>query len=449
MKQVTLGMIGGGTVGSGVFNALQQNAELMAARTGVRLVVRKVAVKAFDEPRPYPITQALMTLNWKDVVEDPEIQIVTELVGGTGIAKVIVLAALEHGKAVVTANKALLSAHGPELFAAAKKAGTNLYYEASVAGGIPIIKTLREALVGDRIESIYGIVNGTCNYILTRMTREGAAFDAVLADAQRLGYAEADPTLDVDGHDAAHKTGILASLAHGFWVDHHAIHVEGIRPLTPLDIRFAQQLGYTIKLLGSIRLAEPAKGSKTTKGKSKAAAGTRISVSVSPTLVPLTHVLASVNDVFNAVFVSGFPIGDTLYYGRGAGKDATASAVLSDLADAGLDITRGTLDRVPAFTPTAPAGTVVPFSETSSRFYLRLNVLDKPGVIAKISALLSKAGISIASVVQPEGHEGEAVPLILMTHRASRAAMDKALAAIAKLPAVKGPSLLLPVENFT
>jgi len=448
MKQVTLGMIGGGTVGSGVFNALQQNAELIAARTGVRLVVKKVAVKAFDEPRPYPITQELMTLNWKDVVEDPEIQIVTELVGGTGIAKVIVLAALASGKAVVTANKALLSAHGPELFAAAKKAGTNLYYEASVAGGIPIIKTLREALVGNRFERIYGIVNGTCNYILTRMTREGAAFDAVLADAQRLGYAEADPTLDVDGHDAAHKTGILASLAHGFWVDHHDIHVEGIRPLTPLDIRFAQQLGYTIKLLGSVQLAEPVKGTKVAKSKkARTASAARISVSVSPTLVPQSHVLASVNGVFNAVFVSGFPIGDTLYYGRGAGKDATASAVLSDLADAGLDITRGTLDRVPAFTPTGQ-GTVVPFSATSSRFYLRLNVLDKPGVIAKISAILSKAGISIASIVQPEGHEGEAVPLILMTHRAGRAAMDKARAALAKLPAVKGPSLLLPVEDF-
>ena len=446
MKQVNIGMIGGGTVGSGVFNALQQNAELLAARTGIRLVVRKVAVKAFDEPRPYPITPALMTLNWKDVVEDPEIQIVTELVGGTGIAKIIVLAALERGKAVVTANKALLSAHGPELFAAAKKAGTNLYYEASVAGGIPIIKTLREALVGNRFERIYGIVNGTCNYILTRMTREGAAFDAVLADAQRLGYAEADPTLDVDGHDAAHKTGILASLAHGFWVDHHAIHVEGIRPLTPLDIRFADQLGYTIKLLGSVRLAPPAAKAPKGKGKTKPA-GARISVAVSPTLVPKSHVLASVNDVFNAVFVSGFPIGDTLYYGRGAGKDATASAVLSDLADAGLDITRGTLDRVPAFAACAE-GTVVPFSETSSRYYLRLNVVDKPGVIAKVSSILSTAGISIASIVQPEGRESETVALILMTHTASRAAMDKARAAIAKLPAVKGPSLLLPVEDF-
>jgi homoserine dehydrogenase len=277
------------------------------------------------------------------------------------------------------------------------------------------------------------------------MTREGAAFTDVLADAQRLGYAEADPTLDVDGHDAAHKTGILASLAHGFWVDHHDIHVEGIRPLTPLDIRFAQQLGYTIKLLGSVRLAPPAKAAK---GKKSKATGARISVAVSPTLVPQSHVLASVNDVFNAVFVSGFPIGDTLYYGRGAGKDATASAVLSDLADASLDISHGTLNRVPAFAPTSQ-GTVVPFSETSSRFYLRLNVVDKPGVIAKVSSILSTAGISIASIVQPEGHEGESVPLILMTHTASRAAMDKARAAIAKLPTVKGPSLLLPVEDFT
>jgi homoserine dehydrogenase len=437
MKQVSIGMIGGGTVGSGVFNALQQNGELMAARTGVRLVVRKVAVKAFDEPRPYPISAELMTTDWKAVVEDPEIRIVTELVGGTGIAKTIVLAALERGKAVVTANKALLSAHGPELFAAASKHGTNLYYEASVAGGIPIIKTLREALVGNRFERIYGIVNGTCNYILTRMTREGAAFADVLADAQRLGYAESDPTLDVDGHDAAHKTGILASLAHGFWVDHHDIHVEGIRQLTPLDIRFAQQLGYTIKLLGSVRPAKSAAG----------AAGTAISVAVSPTLVPQSHVLASVNDVFNAVFVSGFPIGDTLYYGRGAGKDATASAVLSDLADAGLDITRGTPDRVPAFAACA-SGTVVPFSETTSRFYLRLNVVDEPGVVASVSAVLSQLRISISSIVQPEGHEGETVQLILMTHTAKRAAMDQARAAIAGLPAVKGPSLLLPVEDF-
>jgi homoserine dehydrogenase len=444
MDQITIGMIGGGTVGSGVFHALQQNADLMAARIGLRLAIGKVAVKAFDEPRPYPISSSVLTLNWREVVEDPAVQVVIELVGGTGIAKTMILAALERGKPVVTANKALLSAHGPELFAASRKFGTNLYYEASVAGGIPIIKVVRESLVGNRFDRIYGIVNGTCNYILTRMKRDGAAFADVLADAQRHGYAEADPTLDIDGHDAAHKTGILASLAHGFWVNHHDIHVEGIRQLTPLDIRFAGQLGYTIKLLGTVKTVPPAGR----VGKKPAPDASRISVSVSPTLVPDHHVLASVNDVFNAVFISGSPIGDTLYYGRGAGKDATASAVLSDLADAALDRYHGTPQRVPAFVAHSTRGSVVPLAETSSRFYLRLDVMDRPGVIAKISAVLSTGGISISSIIQPEGHEGEAVPVILMTHTANRAAMDRCCTAIAKIPAVKGPSRLLPVEDF-
>ena len=444
MDQINIGMIGGGTVGCGVFHALQQNADLIAARIGLRLSIVKVAVKAFDEPRPYPIEPSVLTLNWREVVEDPAIQVVIELVGGTGIAKTMILAALQRGKPVVTANKALLSAHGPELFAAAREFKTNLYYEASVAGGIPIIKVVRESLVGNRFDRIYGIVNGTCNYILTRMKREGAAFADVLADAQRLGYAEADPTLDIDGHDAAHKTGILASLAHGFWVDHHDIHVEGIRLLTPLDIRFAAQLGYTIKLLGIVKTVPP---DNLAENKTPPAA-TRISVSVSPTLVPNNHVLASVNDVFNAVFISGSPIGDTLYYGRGAGKDATASAVLSDLADAALDLRHGTPQRVPAFVPHAPKGMVISLAETSSRFYLRLAVLDRPGVIADISAILSTGGISISSIIQPEGQEGETVPLILMTHAARRAAMEKCCAAITKIAAVKGPSLLLPVEDF-
>jgi homoserine dehydrogenase len=444
MDQINIGMIGGGTVGSGVFHALQQNADLMAARIGIQLGIVKVAVKAFDEPRPYPIEPSVLTLNWREVVEDPAVQVVIELVGGTGIAKTMILAALERGKPVVTANKALLSAHGPELFAAARQFKTNLYYEASVAGGIPIIKVVRESLVGNRFDRIYGIVNGTCNYILTRMKREGAAFGDVLADAQRLGYAEADPTLDIDGHDAAHKIGILASLAHGFWVDHHDIHVDGIRHLTPLDIRFAAQLGYTIKLLGIVKTVSPDSRAE----RNTPPAATRISVSVSPTLVPERHVLANVNDVFNAVFVSGSPIGDTLYYGRGAGKDATASAVLSDLADAALDLRHGTPQRVPAFVPHAIKGAVVPLAETSSRFYLRLDVLDRPGVIANISAILSTGGISISSIIQPEGHEGETVPVILMTHAANRAAMEQCCTAITQIPAVKGPSLLLPVEDF-
>ncbi|HOR23754.1 MAG TPA: homoserine dehydrogenase [Opitutaceae bacterium] len=445
-RQVNLGMIGGGTVGSGVYHAVQQNAGLMAARLGIKINVVKVAVKAFDERRPYPIDPKVMVLDWQEVVNDPNVHIVTELVGGTGIAKTMILAALKLGKPVITANKALISAHGPELFATAQKYGTNLYYEASVAGGIPIIKVVRESLVGNHFDSIYGIVNGTCNYILTRMKREGADYADVLKDAQRLGYAEAEPSLDVDGHDAAHKTGILASLAHGFWVDHHEIHTEGIRGITKLDIEFAAKLGYTIKLLGIVKRVAPAKAAK---GKGKRAAGPRIQVSVYPTLVPDSHVIASVNDVFNAVFVRGDIVGDTLYYGRGAGKDATASAVLSDLADAALDLRHDTANRVPPFVAHETKGTVLPIEETVSRYYVRLSVADRAGVIAKIATILSTAGISIASIIQPEGHEGETVPLILMLHAAPYAALAKALKAIGKLPSVKADPLMLRVEDFS
>jgi homoserine dehydrogenase len=443
-NQVNIGMIGGGTVGSGVFHALQKNAALMASRLGVKTTIVKVAVKAFDEPRPYPIPESIMTLNWQEVVNDPNVHIVIELVGGTGIAKTMVLAALALGKPVITANKALLAAHGPELFAAASKYGTNLYYEASVAGGIPIIKVVRESLVGNCFERIYGIVNGTCNYILTRMKREGADFTDVLKDAQRLGYAEAEPSLDVDGHDAAHKIGILASLAHGFWVAQKDIHVEGIRSITKLDIQFATQLGYTIKLLGIVKKEDASATGKKAKGKSAA----RVQVSVYPTLVPNGHVLASVSDVFNAVFVRGDVVGDTLYYGRGAGKDATASAVLSDIADAALDLQHSSENRVPPFVPHERNGAVQPIEDSISRYYVRLSVVDKPGVIAKVSAILGQAGISIASLIQPEGHEGETVPLVLMMHSAPYSAMSQALKNIAKLPTVKAPPMLLRVEDF-
>src|ERR1017187_8371480 len=256
MQQVNLGMIGGGTVGSGVFHALQLNGGLMASRISVRVNLRKVAVKAFDEPRPYAIPASRMTTDWQSVVADPQVDVVAELVGGTTLARTMILVALKLGKPVITANKALLSAHGEELFAAAQQYGTNLYYEASVCGGIPIIKALREGLVGNRITHLYGIVNGTCNYILTRMKMEGADFDTVLKDAQAQGYAEAEPSLDIDGHDALHKIGILASLAHGFWVNPKDIYVEGIRSITRMDIQFANQLGYTIKLLGIIKKIE-------------------------------------------------------------------------------------------------------------------------------------------------------------------------------------------------
>jgi homoserine dehydrogenase len=427
-------MIGGGTVGSGVFHAWQKNGGLMAARLGVKINFRKVAVKSFDEPRPYPIGRNLMTTDWQEVVNDPEIHVVIELVGGCGIAKTMVLAALAQGKTVVTANKALISAHGPELFAAAAKSGANLYFEASVCGGIPIIKSLREGFVANQFPAIYGIVNGTCNYILSRMKAEGADFAAVLADAQKHGYAETPPDLDIDGHDAQHKIGILASLAHGFWADHHQIHTEGIRDVSKIDMQFAEKLGYTIKLLG---IAKQISGKKP-----------GLQVSVYPTLIPNSHVLASVNGVFNACFVRGDIVGDTLFYGRGAGKDATASAVLSDVADAALDLKNGTKVRVQPFVACEKKGRVMPMDEIVSRYYVRFSVVDKPGVLAKIAAIFAAADIGISSVIQPEGHEGESVPLIFMIHDAPNAATRKALEKISKLPAVKAKPVMFRVESF-
>ena len=363
--------------------------------------------------------------------------------GGVTTAREVVLNALKLGKPVVTANKALLSAHGEELFAAAQCCGTNLYYEASVAGGIPIIKVLREGLIGNRITRLYGIVNGTCNYILTRMKLAGADFTDVLSEAQRLGYAETEPSLDIDGHDAAHKIGILASLAHGFWVNPKKIYVEGIRRITRLDIQFAGQLGYTIKLLGLVKKTEAVAGAKR-----KPNGCAPVQVSVYPTLVPNTHVLASVNDVFNAIYVRGDVVGDTLYYGRGAGQDATASAVLSDLADAALDLKCGTRSRIPPFVPHEREGAVLPIAEVVARYYVRLSVIDKPGTLARIAAILGRSKIGISSVIQPEGHEGESVPLILMIHDATNAAITRALAKIGSLSAVKAPPVMIRVENF-
>jgi len=431
---VNLGMIGGGTVGSGVLHALQQNGDLMSARLGIKISLRKVAVKSLEKQRAHTFPRSLLTIDWQEVVNDPEIHIIIELVGGTGIAKTMVLAALKAGKTVITANKALLSAHGKELFAAAAKYGANLYYEASVCGGIPIIKSLREGFAANQFPAIYGIVNGTCNYILTRMKLEGAEFGEVLADAQKLGYAETPPDLDIDGFDAQHKIGILASLAHGFWVDHHHIHTEGIRHISKIDMQFAQQLGYTIKLLGIVKQSKGAKDG--------------IQVSVYPALVPSSHVLANVNQVFNAVFVRGDIVGDSLFYGRGAGKNATASAVLSDVADAALDLKNGTKMRIAPFVACARYRRVMPMDEIVSRYYVRLDVVDRPGVLAKIAAIFAAAKIGISSVIQPEGHEGESVPLILMLHDAPNSAMRKALAKIAKLPPVKSKPVMIRVETL-
>jgi homoserine dehydrogenase len=444
MRQVNLGMIGGGTVGGGVYEAIRRNGALMASRLGVSLTIARVAVRDLKKARAVNIPAGLLTTDWQSVVADPEVNLVVELMGGTTTARQVALAALKLGKPVVTANKALLSAHGEELFAAAQQHGTNLYYEASVAGGIPIIKVLREGLIGNRITRLFGIVNGTCNYILSRMKDEGADFDAVLADAQRLGYAETPPDLDIDGHDAAHKTGILASLAHGFWVNPKQIYTEGIRNITKQDIEFAAKLGFTIRLLGCVKVADGVRRKQSAIGNRQSA----IQVSVYPALVPNSHVLANVNGVFNAVYVRGDVVGDTLYYGRGAGQDATASAVLSDLADAALDLKCGTKNRIPPFIPHERDGAVLPMDDVVSRYYVRLTVEDRPGVFAKIADILAKAKIGISSIIQPEGHAGETVPVILMIHDAPNAAMKRALSAIAKLPVVKSAPVMIRVESF-
>jgi len=433
MQQVKLGIIGGGTVGSGVFDALQRNGALMASRLGVGLKIVRVAVRDLKKNRAAKIPRKLLIADWREVVCDPEVNLVAELVGGTTVAREVILTALKLGKPVVTANKALLSAHGEELFEAAKKYGANLYYEASVCGGIPIIKSLREGFVGNRITALYGIVNGTCNYILTRMKLEGADFAEVLADAQKLGYAETPPDLDIDGQDAAHKMGILASLAHGFWVSPKNIYVEGIRHISALDIKYAGELGCTIKLLGMVKKLE---------------SGCRVQVSVYPTLIPDAHVLASVNYAYNAVFVRGDIVGDSLFYGRGAGKDATASAVLSDLADAALDLKFANKHRLPPFVPHECSGAVVPIEEVVSQYFVRLNVIDRPGTLAKIATIFGRSKIGISSVIQPEGHEGKSVPLIFMLHYATNGAVSGALKQIGKLPVIKGKPVMIRVENF-
>lgn len=443
MQKVTLGLIGGGTVGGGVYQAIKRNGSLMASRLGVKLQIAKVAVRKLNKARAVRIPARLLTTNWSEITTDPKIELIVELMGGVKTARKVVLEALANGKSVITANKALLAAHGEELFTVAEQNGTNLYYEASVAGGIPIIKVLREALVGNRITSLHGIMNGTCNYILTRMCQGEDNFAAVLEDAQKLGYAEADPTLDIGGFDAAHKTGILASLAYGFWVNEQDVYVEGIEGISGMDIQFAAQLGYSIKLLGIVKQPAPVANPK-----KKRNGFAPIQATVYPALIPKDHVLASINDVFNAVFVQSDVVGETLYSGHGAGQDATASAVLSDIADAALDLKSGTQNRIPAFVPHERDGAVLPIDEIVSQYYVRLSVIDKPGVFARIAKILADADIGISSIIQPEGHEGSSVPVILMLHDAPNREIQAALKKIAKLPAVKGKPAMIRVEHF-
>ncbi len=429
-RTVNIGLAGLGTVGAGVFKHLAQNRVLLKERLGVEFVVSKIAVRDPDKARPVAVPASLLTQSWEELVEDPDVRIVVELMGGTEAPLRLILQAIRAGIIVVTGNKALLAEHGPEIFAAATEQRVPVFFEAAVAGGIPIIKTIREAFIGNHIRSMHGIINGTSNYILTRMTEVGMSYGDALREAQEQGYAEADPALDVNGWDAAHKAIILASLAYGFWVSTERIHVEGIEQVTAEDIRFADGLGYRIKLLAIIKADD--------RGE--------IEVRVHPTLIPKTHVLASVGGVFNAIAVNGDVVGETLFYGRGAGQDPTASAVISDLAEAAMALETPRASY--GFTPHGLYGACKPIGEIVSQFYLRLAVDDRPGVLAQVAGILGENGIGISSVFQPEAHADEDVSLVLMIHDATSAQMDVALARIGQLACVKAPPRLIRVETL-
>ena len=414
MKQIGVGILGFGTVGAGVADGLLKHRDVMAKRLDVDIVLKKIADLDITTDRGISLPDGILTTDAKAVLADPEVQIVVETIGGTGIAKTFVLEALSNGKCVVTANKKLLAEYGREIFDTAAKNNVDIYFGASVGGGIPIIRVVREALSGNDIESIDGILNGTCNYILTRMENEGLPFAEVLADAQKLGYAEADPSLDIDGFDTAHKACILAALAYGFQPRVEDVLVEGIRTLEGQDVRYAAEFGYRIKLLARV-----------------ARDGDEVSVAVAPTLVPMTHMLANVNDAFNAAWVKGDMSDYTMYYGRGAGRAPTASTVVGDIGDIARTLAHGEtryLRGLPSYGEGAvrlkPAGEVV------SCFYVRFAVADRPGAFGAIATMLGKHGVSISAASQKAPAADGLVPVVMLTHKAKAADLEAALSEI-------------------
>jgi homoserine dehydrogenase len=433
MKAVKVGLLGFGTVGSGVVRAFQNNGELMARRLGGPVELVRIADLDIDTPRPVQVDGALLTTDASAVLDDPEIGIVVELIGGYEPARGFVLRAIANGKHVVTANKALLALHGEEIFRAAEQAGVDVMFEAAVGGGIPIISAVKENLGVNRFRSVFGILNGTCNYILTRMTDEGADFAKVLADAQTKGYAEADPTFDVEGIDTAHKLALLSSLCFGTRVDFKDIYTEGITRITALDIEFAREFGYKFKLLAI--------------GKRD---GRQIEVRVHPTMLPLDHPLANVDGVFNGVRLVGDLVGPVMLYGYGAGMDATASAVMGDVMAIARNLRAGIGTRTPALGCPQKAVenlAVKPMDALVSSYYLRVFVKDQPGVLAQIAGVLGRHRISIESMIQPHRHEADAVPIVLMTHEAVERDVRMALAEIDQLEAARGKSLLVRIEE--
>ena len=433
MKKINVGIVGFGTVGTGTAKILIENSLLIEERVGIPIVVKKIADHDIEKEREINVDPAILTKDANEILNDPEIDIVVELIGGYGYAKEFILKAIDKGKHVVTANKALLAVHGDEIFRAAYRKGVDIGFEASVGGGIPIIRALKEGLVANRIESIYGIVNGTTNYILTKMTAEGKKFGDVLKKAQEKGYAEADPTFDVEGVDAAHKLAVLISLAYGVRIRFEDIYTEGISKITPLDIDFAREFGYRIKLLAI---------TKDDKGK--------IEARVHPTMLKESAMLANVDGVFNAIYVTGDAVGSTMFYGRGAGMMPTGSAVVSDIADIARNIIKKSHQRVPPLGCSEGCikdAKVKDISETVNHYYIRFSAMDKPGVLSKISGILGENNISISSMIQKGRQVGGSVPIVMMTHEAKEKDVRKALDEIDRLPVVHEKTVFIRIEE--
>lgn len=431
--RINIGIIGFGTVGTGVVRILNQNSSLIERRLGIPVRIKGIADIDTKRDRGVKIEEGILTDNPLSLIGSPEVDIVVELIGGIEPAKTLILAALGKGKSVVTANKALLALHGEEIYSASETNSVEIGFEGAVGGGIPIIRSLKEGLVANKIESIYGIINGTSNYILTKMTDEGMGFSEALQNAQSKGYAETDPTLDIEGIDSAHKLVILATLAFGTPVNFSDIYTEGISKITPLDIDFANEFGYKIKLLAIAKLMND-----------------EIELRVHPTMVPEDYLISKVNGVFNAIYVIGDALGSAMFYGRGAGEMPTASAVLSDIIEISRNIIKGSKGRVPAFAFQSGSRKRLKVREMEnviSRYYLRFSALDRPGVLSKISGILGTNNISILSMIQKSRKEGEAVPVVMMTHEAKEKDVRNALNEIDLLPVVDSKTVFIRVEG--
>ncbi len=427
---INVGILGFGTVGSGTAKILLENRDILEERLGFKINLKRIADLDIKRDRGIKIPKGVLTTDANLVLNDPDIHIVVELMGGIRPAKDFILKAIMNGKHVVTANKALLATEGTDIFDAAARVGVEVGFEAAVAGAIPIIKVMRESLVANRIKAVYGIINGTCNYILTKMTYEDVEFADALKEAQKLGYAEADPTLDIEGIDSAHKLTILATLAYGIPLSFNQVHVEGISRISSLDIAFASELGYKLKLLAI---------TKESDGK--------IELRVHPTMLPKDYLIAKVDGPFNAVYVDGDAAGSTLYYGRGAGSVPTGSAVVGDIADIARNIRMNAVGRVPIPTKISSGAGIKKIDDIVSMYYFRFSALDKPGVLSKISGILGNYNISIASVIQKGRKVGEAVPLVVLSHEAKEKDVRKAIVEIDRLPVVMDKTVFIRVEG--